>query len=474
MPRQATGTVDERRWQDGRTITYRLRVPWKGRRIPVRLGTNHEGWSRERAEVELERAMGQIERGTWRPPALSEPESTRPELVTFHVFASEWWAEKQATIDANTRADYLWRLERYLVPFFKEDLIAELDVRRVDAFRRQLVADREAAREAEILGKPILEERRIRRGPRTDQTYKARKKPLSNRSINMLVDLLAQILEEAVEHKMLASNPAVGRRRRLAVDPSPRTFLEADEVISLLNAAGELDAQARADRRIGRRPALAELCLAGPRISELCDRRWRYVDVGYGRFVIPDSKTPAGVREVEMPLFLVDELVAHRQAMDTLARACGPNSYVYGTVHGGRRDPNRFRDRILKRTAELANTRRREAGLNPLPDRVTPHTLRRTYITLALSAGRDPRFVMAQVGHADPKLTLRLYAQVQKRQRQNQALIWELMRFAGEPERPDDSLEASAQAATTAAKRTVNGTTQSEGAKEKPEPLGRK
>ena len=153
--------------------------------------------------------------------------------------------------------------------------------------------------------------------------------------------------------------------------------------------------------------------------------------MGYGRFVIPDSKTPAGVREVEMPLFLVDELVAHRQAMDTLARACGPNSYVYGTVRGGRRDPNRFRDRILKRTAELANTRRREAGLNPLPDRVTPHTLRRTYITLALSAGRDPRFVMAQVGHADPKLTLRLYAQVQKRQRQNEALIWELMRFAG-------------------------------------------
>jgi hypothetical protein len=168
-----------------------------------------------------------------------------------------------------------------------------------------------------------------------------------------------------------------------------------------------------------------------------------------------------------MSFVLVDELVAHRQAMDTLGRACGPDSYVYGTVRGGRRDPNRFRDRILKRTAELANTRRREAGLDPLPERVTPHTLRRTYITLALSAGRDPGFVMAQVGHADPKLTLRLDARVQKRQRQNEALIWELMRFAGEPER----LAASAQAANIASKRTMNGTTQGDGANGQREPM---
>jgi hypothetical protein len=48
------------------------------------------------------------------------------------------------------------------------------------------------------------------------------------------------------------------------------------------------------------------------------------------------------------------------------------------------------------------------------------------------------------------------------------------MRFAGEPERPADSLEASAQAATTPAKRTMNGTTQSDGAKGQPEPLNQK
>jgi integrase len=36
-----------------------------------------------------------------------------------------------------------------------------------------------------------------------------------------------------------------------------------------------------------------------------------------------------------------------------------------------------------------------------LPERVTPHTLRRTFATLSLAAGRDPRWVMGQLGHSD-------------------------------------------------------------------------
>ena len=69
-----------------------------------------------------------------------------------------------------------------------------------------------------------------------------------------------------------------------------------------------------------------------------------------------------------------------------------------------------------------------------LPDRVTPHTLRRTFASLALAAGRDPRWVMGQLGHTDARLTLNLYAQVMQRQRVDKALIWRLMRFPDEPE----------------------------------------
>jgi integrase len=88
----------------------------------------------------------------------------------------------------------------------------------------------------------------------------------------------------------------------------------------------------------------------------------------------------------------------------------------------------------LTGAVERANAKRAEEGKQLLPDRVRPHTLRRTFASLALAAGRNPRWVMAQLGHADARLTLSIYPQVVQRQATHQALIWRLMRFAGEPE----------------------------------------
>jgi integrase len=54
-------------------------------------------------------------------------------------------------------------------------------------------------------------------------------------------------------------------------------------------------------------------------------------------------------------------------------------------------------------------------GLPPLPH-TTPHTLRRTYISIALLANNfDVKWVMSQVGHADSKMTLDVYAQLEQR-----------------------------------------------------------
>ena len=38
--------------------------------------------------------------------------------------------------------------------------------------------------------------------------------------------------------------------------------------------------------------------------------------------------------------------------------------------------------------------------------------MRRTFISLLLAIGEDVPYVMGQVGHADPKVTLSIYAQV--------------------------------------------------------------
>ena len=58
------------------------------------------------------------------------------------------------------------------------------------------------------------------------------------------------------------------------------------------------------------------------------------------------------------------------------------------------------------------------AGLPPL-GRLTPHTLRYTFISLLLANGAELPYVMAQVGHADESTTLRIYAKVLRRDRRH-------------------------------------------------------
>jgi integrase len=48
----------------------------------------------------------------------------------------------------------------------------------------------------------------------------------------------------------------------------------------------------------------------------------------------------------------------------------------------------------------------------PLPEGLTPHSLRRTFASVLVALGEDPAYVM---GHADPKLTLSVYAREMRR-----------------------------------------------------------
>ena len=70
---------------------------------------------------------------------------------------------------------------------------------------------------------------------------------------------------------------------------------------------------------------------------------------------------------------------------------------------------------IVAAAAKLASERLTQKGLPPLPH-TTPHTLRRTYISIALLANNfDVKWVMAQVGHADSSMTMDVYAQLEQR-----------------------------------------------------------
>jgi integrase len=377
MSEQATGQVLELDRKGGRTFALRFRA--YGKRRYLTLGTAADGWSRRKAEDELANVLVDVRRGVWMPyerPTAVEP---APE-PTFHEFASEWLdgLRHEGLSDA-TLQDYTWQLCNHMLPFFAKHRLSEITIAEVDRYRQ----------------------------------VKVREGTISAASINKTITRLAQILEIAVERELIDRNPARGKRRRLKERRPERTWLDrAEQIVALLDAGGELDAEARIDRKATlRRALLATLTLAGLRISEALDLRWRDVDLPAGRLRVADAKTDAGVRQVDLLPALREELSVHKAQ----TRFGGPDDFVFPTESGARQDRNNARRRVVVKSVERATENLTAAGCNPLPEGITPHSLRRTFISLLLATGAEVPYVMRQVGHSDPKVTLSIYAQVMYR-----------------------------------------------------------
>ena len=186
---------------------------------------------------------------------------------------------------------------------------------------------------------------------------------------------------------------------------------------------------------VGRRAIVATLGGSGVRVSELCDIRVRELRLhaaSGAHFRIPDAKTEAGVREVQVSPDLVDELVAHLDQLRRSGMATNDDAWLFPNLRGGQLGRQRAAA-IVGAAAALASTRLHQRGLPSLPN-TTPHTLRRTYISIALLANKfDVLWVMSQVGHADSKMTMDVYAQLQQRaQREHGRAFDALVRQARE------------------------------------------
>ncbi|MGI8864980.1 MAG: tyrosine-type recombinase/integrase [Solirubrobacteraceae bacterium] len=375
MARKVTGAVVEHDGRDGRT--YRsLRFTAYGKRRFVSLGPVSEG----EAQRELRHLLADIERGTWQPQATAEPPTEPNPIPTFHEFAEQWWTRNERQLAASTQSDYRWRLEKHLLPFFAEHSLDRITFDLVERYIAAKLAEAE---------------------------------PLSARSINMTLTLMAAILDGAVERDLIVRNPAKGKRRRVREREPHRTYLEtAEQIAELLEAAGELDRTAREDRRhVERRAIVATLTFAGLRIGELCALRWRDVDLANGWLQVGEAKTDAGRRRVKLRGAARDELLAVRAR----STRCGADDYVFATKTGARPSRENVRNRVLTPAAERASEALAAAGYPPLPDRVTPHSLRRTFASVLYALGEDPGVVMDEMGHTDPALALRVYRQTMRR-----------------------------------------------------------
>lgn len=458
--RERTGQVREYRAKSG-IVTYSLRVRWQGERLSVRLGSELEGWNRALADLKLAQVVNEIQAGIWRPPFPDIAIEERDPV--FHEFATMWLDRHNVDLDESTQRGYAHVLSRYILPEFKGHRLTEITYEAVIRWRDRLRKETEQLKLAKENGVKLLDRHRRPRRPFGPQT------------INEALRLLGQILDRAVEseHYLLERNPIKSRSGLRVNTPGkpPREHLEADEVLSMIQAADLIDqgvtptslARARkvaelrakgltwakvgeemgcaestaiylsrvkprraAPRR--RRAMIVVLSLTGIRASEHTDLIWTRVDHTHGRIVLDDAKTKAGVREIHLSPFVREELALYKAS---LLQEPEPIDPVFAVRGGGPGD--RFNlGRRLKHIASVAAELRKARGLAPMPIRITPHTFRRTFITLSFQAGKDLVFVQSQAGHADWKTTLDIYTQ-QSRRSIDRGIRKLLEEFLGEP-----------------------------------------
>jgi integrase len=234
MAPHATGEVLK---PDGRRRSFSLRFRAYGKRQVIKLGRPEDGWTMQMAQRELAVVLRDVDLGIWRPPRL-DPAPTQGVDPTFHEFASDWFATKELEVETNTANHYRNDLTNHLLPFFKGHHLSQITVAEVDRYRPRKVREAAEITAAAESGTPMVVSYVDRRG----RTYRRQARPLSARSINMHIDLLAQILAVAVDHGHLPSNPAVGKRRRLKTSkPRPVHLDSAEQIAILLEAAAELD-----------------------------------------------------------------------------------------------------------------------------------------------------------------------------------------------------------------------------------------
>jgi integrase len=215
---------------------------------------------------------------------------------------------------------------------------------------------------------------------------------LSSASIRKAYGVLNGVLKRAVRAKRIAANPADGVDLPSLVERK-RRYLTASEVTALAEASGRY------------RLAVLVLAYCGLRWSELAALRVGRIDLMRRRLNVAEAMvevnggrlewgTPKSheSRSVPLPRFLVDELAAHLagKSSDTL---------VFTSPAGGPlRNRNARRD-WFDAAAEQGGA----AGL-------TPHELRHTAASLAVSAGANVKAVQRMLGHASAALTLDRYA----------------------------------------------------------------
>lgn len=222
-------------------------------------------------------------------------------------------------------------------------------------------------------------------------------RPKSATVVNRAYGILAGILDDAVTDRRARANLARGVTLPRK-SPAPRTYLTHEQVQQLAARCGEVGEQYE--------PLVYVLAYCGLRWGEATGLRVRNLDMLRRRLAVEENAVQVGNvvqvgtpktherRSVPFPSFLAP----------MLARRCegkGRDDLVFVSPSG---EGYLHRSSTTERGWFAASVKR--AGI----PRVTPHDLRHTAASLAVSSGANVKAVQRMLGHASAAMTLDTYA----------------------------------------------------------------
>lgn len=337
--------------------------------------------TKKEAEAELNRRLNQVEEGTF----------VEKTVATVAEYARHWLtAIAPSKAAPKTLERYGEIVEQHIIPRLGNLALQKLDGTHIDEFYAHL-----------------------RTNGRRDG-----KGGLAAQTVQHIHRLLSQILSSAVKARRLRQSPME------AVQTTPKVRREEIQVLD------DAELGALLKHLKGRSIYMPVMMAAstGMRRGEVLALRWKDIDFDRATLQVAQvvEQTKAGItlkepktdrsrRTIALPARLVTELRRHRkeQAETRLKLGLGKseNDLVFATWDGNMRSPRPF-SKEFAREAVIAGVAH-----------VTFHGLRHTHITHLLRSGVPVHVVSARAGHANPSVTLNIYAHMLPGQQEGAAAV---------------------------------------------------
>lgn len=356
-----------------KTFVVRYRADGGGRSAPRRFVTvgRFGALTAEEARKQAKTLLGAAAKGD--DPAGDRKKKRREMTMTtlIDLYADEGCFIQRGMhqgepMKERTKAYTLARLRHHVAPLLGHKRISEIGTGEIERFVRDVAAGKTARDDKIEPRKRII----VRGGEGA-----ARK----------VVRDLSAVFSFANRRGIMATNP-VEKASVRKTDNRRERFLTLEEVTRLGAAFDALKADGANPKAI----AIARLwALTGCRRDEIAGLRWSEIDFERGLLIFDDSKTGKSIRPLGAAAIVVLQAVRRNLESDFVF----PAEFGDGHYHGTKR----LWPKAIKKAA--------------LPG-VTPHTLRHTMGSTAVSTGEALALTGAILGHANPRSTA-IYAHVQ-------------------------------------------------------------